>query len=152
LIDSSGKPIQGLRDGNRLPTAPRFQGSLSVGYEQPVLNGLTGFSNLTWQYVGNRFTQVADQEPGAGNAVLFQNVGNTTIASLSFPLELPSYNIVNLRLGLRNGADWEAAFFIDNLGDERAHLAIDRERGLRARFGYLTNQPRTFGVTLRKSF
>jgi len=36
--------------------------------------------------------------------------------------------------------------------DERAFLALDRERGTRARVGYLTNQPRTAGVTLRFNY
>jgi iron complex outermembrane receptor protein len=152
LLDSSGKPIQGLRDGNRLPTVPRFQGSVSVGYERPTINDLTAFANVTWQYVGKRFTQISDQENDPATANLFTNVGNTTISQLSFPLELPSYDIVNLRLGVRSGADWEVAAFVNNLGDERAHLAIDRERGLRARYGFLTNPPRTYGVTVRKSF
>ena len=53
--------------------------------------------------------------------------------------------------GLRYKA-FEAALFIQNLTDERALLSIDRERGLRARYGYQTNQPRTIGVTLRQTF
>jgi len=36
--------------------------------------------------------------------------------------------------------------FVNNVTDERALLALDRERGTRARVGYLTNQPRTFGA------
>jgi iron complex outermembrane receptor protein len=36
--------------------------------------------------------------------------------------------------------------------DERALLSFDRERGTRARIGYLTNQPRTFGVSTRFGF
>ena len=35
---------------------------------------------------------------------------------------------------------------------ERALLAFDRERGTRARMGFITNQPRTFGVTGRFNF
>ncbi len=38
---------------------------------------------------------------------------------------------------------WDLALFCNNLTDERAFLALDRERGTRARIGYLTNQPRT---------
>ena len=45
-------------------------------------------------------------------------------------------------------ASWEAAFYINDITDERAYLALDRERGLRARVGHITNQPRTFGVTM----
>jgi iron complex outermembrane receptor protein len=47
---------------------------------------------------------------------------------------------------------WEAAVVINNLWDERAMLALDRERGRSARVSYITNMPRTFGVTLRRSF
>ena len=44
------------------------------------------------------------------------------------------------------------AFFVNNIWDETAELALDRERGGRARFGYLTNQPRTFGFTTTIDF
>ena len=44
------------------------------------------------------------------------------------------------------------ALFLNNLTDERAFLALDRERGLRARVGYLTNPPRTFGISTRVNF
>jgi iron complex outermembrane receptor protein len=151
LLDSAGRPIQGLRDGNRLPTVPKFQGSFSVGYERDMSNGGSVFSNLTLQHVGKRYTQVSDQENNPRNVALFPNVGGGTATSLIFPLELPSYEIVNLRVGVR-GEGWEAAAFVNNLGDERAKLAIDRERGLRARYGFLTNAPRTYGATFRKSF
>ena len=41
---------------------------------------------------------------------------------------------------------------MNNITDERALLALDQERGTRARVGYLTNQPRTFGLTARLNF
>ena len=44
------------------------------------------------------------------------------------------------------------AFFVNNVTDERALLALDQERGTRARVGYLTNQPRTFGIATRIDF
>jgi hypothetical protein len=31
-------------------------------------------------------------------------------------------------------------------------LSLDQERGTRARISYLTNQPRTFGVSMRVAF
>jgi len=49
-------------------------------------------------------------------------------------------------------ANWDVALFVNNLTNERALLALDRERGLLARVGYLTNQPRTFGTTLRFNY
>jgi len=59
--------------------------------------------------------------------------------------------IGNLRVGVRADA-WEAALFINNIWDERAFLSLDRERGTSARVGYLTNQPRTYGLSLRMDF
>ena len=47
---------------------------------------------------------------------------------------------------------WDTALFINNLTDETAYLALDQERGTRARVGYLTNQPRTIGITTRVTF
>jgi iron complex outermembrane receptor protein len=64
---------------------------------------------------------------------------------------MPAYDILNLRLGLLKGK-WDVSLYANNLADERAFLALDRERGLRARVGYLTNQPRTFGLTARLRF
>ena len=64
---------------------------------------------------------------------------------------MPAYDIVNLRLGVRHD-NWDLAFYCNNLTDERAFLALDQERGTRARIGYLTNQPRTFGLTTRVDF
>ncbi len=92
-----------------------------------------------------------DDQGDPATATLFRNVGATSVSVLSFPLSLPSYDIVNLRVGVR-GEGWEGALFVNNLGDERARLAIDRERGLRARYGFLTNPPRTYGATVRKEF
>ena len=149
--DATGAVLQALRDGNRLPTVPKLQAAASLGYVRPMENGLTAFSNLSLQYVGDRYTQISDQEGNPRTVTLF-GIGAPTVSSLIFQLKLPSYTNANFRIGLRNGQDWEAALFVNNLTDERAKLAIDRERGLKARYGYLVNQPRTYGLTLRKSF
>ena len=87
---------------------------------------------------------------GAG-APGFFNFGAPTISQFTFDPELPSYELGNLRLGVRSGS-WEAAAFVNNLWDERAFLSLDRERGTRARVGYLTNMPRTYGLALRLNF
>ena len=62
-----------------------------------------------------------------------------------------AYDIVNARVGVLRGK-WDISLFGNNLTDERALLALDQERGTRARVGYLTNQPRTFGITARLNF
>ena len=154
--NSAGQPIAGIRDGNRLPTSPEFQGSASVTYNWQFTAALDAFANFTYQHVGSSFTQLADQEPGVGcvgcpGAPSFFNFGNPTITSFTFEPELPAYDIGNMRFGVKKDA-WEAALFVNNVWDERALLSLDRERGFRARVGYLTNQPRTYGVSLRLNF
>jgi len=74
--------------------------------------------------------------------------GPLTQNTFTFDPLLPAYSLFNLRVGLSRSS-WEGAIFLNNITDERAFLALDRERGLRARVGYLTNQPRTLGVSLR---
>jgi iron complex outermembrane recepter protein len=151
--NAAGVPIAGIRDGNRLPTSPEFQASASVTYNWQFSAALDAFANFTFQHVGSSFTQLADQEPGAGTVspAAFFNFGDPTINSFSFEPELPSYDIGNVRLGVKKDA-WEAALYVNNVWDERAFLSLDRERGFRARVGYLTNMPRTYGVSLRMNF
>jgi iron complex outermembrane receptor protein len=154
-------PLAGIRDGNRLPTAPELQAAASATYYWPWgQSGLNGYANFTVQYVGSSYTQLADQETSSFGTVDSDPAspypklipfGAPTISSFSFPTELPSYNIGNLRVGVR-GDQWEGALFVNNLWDERALLSLDRERCTRARVGYLTNRPRTYGVTFRRSF
>jgi iron complex outermembrane recepter protein len=157
--DATGAPFAGIRKGNRLPTSPEFQASASATYSWPFSATLDGFANLTFQYVGSSYTQLADQEPPFGTVDSIPNngvpdffaFGAPTIDGFNFNPQLPSYEIGNLRFGVRSGA-WEAAAYVNNLWDERARLSLDRERGSRARVGYLTNMPRTYGVSLRMNF
>ena len=79
------------------------------------------------------------------------SASSLTASTFTFDPELPAYDIVNLRIGFLNET-WDAAFFVNNVTDERALLALDQERGTLARVGYLTNQPRTFGVSTRIKF
>lgn len=155
-LDAGGAPIAGIRDGNRLPTSPEFQAAATATYTWPFSNAMDGFVNFTFQHVGSSYTQLADQEPPTGcvgcpGAPGFFAFGSPTISQFTFDPELPSYELGNLRFGVKAAA-WEAAVFVNNLWDERAFLSLDRERGTRARVGYLTNMPRTYGVSLRMDF
>ena len=158
-LDATGNPIAGIRDGNRLPTSPELQAAASATYSWPWTTTLDGYVNFTVQHVGSSYTQLADQEANFGliavtppaGAARMRLFGDPSITEFRFDPELPSYEIGNLRLGVK-ADQWEAAAYVNNLWDERAFLSIDRERGRAARVGYLTNQPRTYGVTLRYSF
>jgi iron complex outermembrane receptor protein len=148
--------VSGIEDGNRLPSVPRVQAAAAVTYGWQLRPGSQAFVTGTFQHVGSRFTQIDDHAPGVGLVDMtgFEAEDGATIGgpltqtTFRFDPELPSYSLVNLRAGVIR-QDWEVALYANNVTDERAFLALDRERGTRARVGYLTNQPRTLGVTLR---
>jgi iron complex outermembrane receptor protein len=148
--------VSGIEEGRRLPTVPKAQWSAAATYQQPITQGVQGYLTGTYSHVGSRFTQVGDEDPGFGVLNLNSFGANTiggplTQSTFTFDPELPAYDIVNLRLGARF-SNFDVALFANNLFDERAFLALDRERGLRARVGYLTNQPRTIGISTRVDF
>ena len=145
----------GIRDGNRLPSVPKFKMNVAATYQQPIGPGYQGYSTASYEHVGSRYTQLADQElSGIQSLNTFHGPdgngigGPFTQASYTFDPLLPSYDILNLRLGIRHGY-WDIALYCNNLTNETAFLANDRERDFRARFGYLTNQPRTIGINAR---
>jgi iron complex outermembrane receptor protein len=151
--------VSGIQKGNRLPTVPRFQGVAAANLQGQVLTNWLGYSTATYQYIGSRFTQIGDQAEGFGsvNLLSFAQSGGQTIggpltqSTFTFNPRLPAYQIVNLRTGILNET-WDIAFFVNNLTNERALLALDQERGTRARVGFLVNQPRTFGLSARVKF
>ena len=148
--------VSGIQEGNRLPTVPEVQIAASATYQWNVTSDAIGYVTGIFQYTGSRFTQIGDQSVGFGTVNLNSFAPNTiggplTASTFTFDPELPSYTVVNLRLGALRGR-WDVSLYGNNLTDERALLALDQERGTRARVGYLTNQPRTFGLTARVNF
>jgi iron complex outermembrane receptor protein len=145
--------LPGFEEGNRLPSVPKFQASAAATYRWPFRPGTSAFLSGSYNYVGSRFTQIDDHAPGFGTVNL-NSFGDNTIggpltqSTFVFDPELPAYSLVNLRVGVSRSTNWDVALFVNNLTDERALLALDRERGTRARVGFLTNQPRTIGVTM----
>src|SRR6185503_15402844 len=74
--------------------------------------------------------------------------GTTDIGSL----KLPPYTLVNASLGVKWDSGLEVVGYVNNIFDVNPKLSLDRERGLRARFGYNIGQPRTIGLTVRQTF
>jgi len=146
--------VAGIQEGNRLPTVPEFQMAAAATYRRPMA-GFVGYLTGVYQHVGARYTQVADQAAGFGTVDISAFGGDIggpfTQNIFTFNPELPAYNLVNLRVGILKN-NWDAALFINNVTDETAFLALDQERGTRARVGYLTNQPRTIGISTRLIF
>ena len=150
--DGSGAVLGGIREGNRLPSVPKLQLTASMTYYFNLV-GRDSYVTASVQHVGSRFTQPSDQENNPRTFVAglpFQ--GAPATAATTLDLELPKYNLVNLSAGIDFERGFSAILYVNNVTDEKALLSFDRERGGRARLGFATNQPRTIGVTLRKSF
>jgi len=156
LEDGSTVVVGGIQSGNRLATVPETQAAAAANYVWPVGDEWEAYVSGIVQYVGNRYTQIGDQAEGFGTVNLLSFEPNTiggplTQSIFTFNPLLPSYTIVNARIGWRSDR-WDFAAYINNLTDELAYLALDQERGTRARVGYLVNQPRTIGFTARVNF
>ena len=152
VMDATGSVLGGLESGNRLASVPEVQLATTATYLFPLDRG-DGFVSATVHYIGDRITQPGDQRPGEGNfasGLAFGGASGADVTSLD--LILASYTILNFRAGVTIDNGWEAAIYMNNATDENANLSFDRERGGRARLGFRTNQPRTIGVTVRRSF
>jgi len=153
-VDAGGNEtvIAGMQKGNQLPTTPEFQMSANAIYFWQVHNDWEGYASGTYQYVGSRYTQIGDQADGFGTVDLTVfPLGSPDQSSFSFNPELGSYSLANLRVGVKN-YNWDYSIYMNNIFDEEAQLGLDQERGSLARVGYLTNQPRTLGFTVRYSY
>ena len=152
----------GIRDGNRLPTVPKFQMAATATYGQRLNDRSEWYVSASYQHVGNRFTQPGDQEPGAGvftnaggNPSLFFDPATGAFGSRDTNIgspRLPAYDLVNLSAGLKFDSGLEFVVYANNIFDKNPLLSFDRERGGRARLGYNVGQPRTIGLTVRKAF
>lgn len=155
LTRPNGTVIEGIRNGNRLPSVPKFQMAANATYSFPIdpSSDTNAFVTASFQHVGSRFTQPGDQENNPRTFVHGFTFGGAPIGSATtLDLKLPDYQLVNIGAGIEFPDELEISVYVNNLFDENALLAFDRERGGRARLGFATNQPRTFGVTVRKGF
>jgi len=155
LTRPNGSVIEGIRNGNRLPSVPKFQMAANATYSFPIdpSSDTNAFVTASFQHVGSRFTQPGDQENNPRTFVHGFTFGGAPVGSATtLDLKLPDYQLVNLGAGIEFPDELEISVYVNNLLDENALLAFDRERGGRARLGFATNQPRTFGVTVRKGF
>ncbi len=99
-----------ILDGDRQPAVPEFQFAANATYSWPMTASIDGYVSGSYQHVGDRYTQIADQRSGFGTFDIRINpppngYGDPTITSFTFDPLLPSYDIGNLRFGIR-GDDW----------------------------------------------
>ncbi len=155
VINAEGNVLGGVQDGNRLPSVPKIQLAAAATYFFPfamVGDGAEAYVSGSIQHVGNRITQPSDQVAGAGifsSGLPFAGATGAEITTLD--LLLASYETLNLSTGVTKD-NWEVVLYVNNATDKNANLSFDRERGGRARLGFRTNTPRTFGVTYRMRY
>jgi iron complex outermembrane receptor protein len=152
----------GIRNGNRLPTVPKYQFAATATYGTRFSSNSEWYVNGSVQRIGSRFTQPGDQEPGAGSftaaggnpAIFFDPVTGAfgTADNIIGSLKLPPYTLVNASLGLKWDSGLEIVGYVKNIFDVNPKLSFDRERGGRARLGYNIGTPRTIGLTVRQTF
>jgi len=152
--DGTVSIVSGIRSGARLPSVPIFKFAAAATFQWEVRAGYLAYVTAVNQFVGYRYTQFGDEDLGTLNIPAFG--ANTpgapyTASVFTYNPKMPAYDIVNARIGVKQDK-WDFSVYGNNLTDERAFLALDRERGTLARIGYLTNQPRRFGASLRVNF
>ncbi|MEO7410087.1 MAG: TonB-dependent receptor [Sphingomicrobium sp.] len=153
VFTGDGTQIPGLRKGNRLPTVPNFQMSANAAYSVPLNQRADLLFTAGFQHVGSRYTQPDDQE---NNPRLFPHPyvinGSDGTETTLVNLKLPSYNLVNLSAGVAFDRGLSLTAYVNNVFDENPLLSFDRERGGKARLGFIVGQPRTIGLTVRHTF
>jgi len=153
-VSSGGNVLGGIREGNRLASTPNFNFGGTATYSFPfdvAGDGAEAYFSATFQHRSSIFTQPSDQEADGNfvSGLAFGGASGTDVTSVD--LELDGYNTLNLSFGVQMES-WEVVAYVSNVTDENANLSFDRERGGRARLGFRTNQPRTFGLTMRTNF
>jgi iron complex outermembrane receptor protein len=153
-LKQNGQVLEGIEDGNRLPSVPKFQIAASAFYHFPLGGGEDeAYFGATVQHVGTRFTQPGDQENNPRTFVHGLPFGGAPAgASTTLDLKLPDYQLVNISAGIEMASGLDIVASVNNVLDENALLAFDRERGGRARLGFHISQPRTYSLTVRKRF
>jgi outer membrane receptor protein involved in Fe transport len=132
--------ITGFPSALAIPDTPKSTASAILHYERDLSENLSVFSLLEWDYVGSR------TNAPYGETITLWNYDSLLV-------RLPSYNLGNLRLGLK-GKRWTAAVFIDNLTDKEVLLdpqpQIDVQTAAVTR--YTVNRPRAIGIDLGYEF
>ncbi|MGC6330314.1 TonB-dependent receptor [Rhizorhabdus sp. FW153] len=132
IVNATG--LRGL-DGDRLPFSARVAANITANQSFPLGDRLEGTLGFTVVYLGDR----------AGTFVT--NAANATRPRIT----LPGYTTVDVRGGLTFDEVWGANVYVRNLFDKRGVAAADNRNGVNVPTA-LFIQPRTFGLTLTRSF
>ncbi|MGA2398120.1 MAG: TonB-dependent receptor [Steroidobacteraceae bacterium] len=114
----------------------------------PIMNVVKDTADVSLNYA----TTVGDYRVTGRAAYAF--VGTSYDVAYYFGYKLPSYSLVNARVGLGRGG-WDAALFVDNLTNKAALVSANNtsfQFNIPQVVRYSTNQPRTAGIQLNYKF
>jgi outer membrane receptor protein involved in Fe transport len=114
----------GITPGSRVLSVPRYTGVASLNYTRALTGDLNGLLHLGSALVGPSDDQAAVRQ------------------------ELPSYNLVDARMGVASGP-WTAALYGTNLTNKQAFMTINNTVFAWQTYAITrvsTNQPRTIGL------
>ena len=115
----------------------------------PVMNVVKDTASVALNYA----TTVMTDWRVTGRAA-YSFVGSSYDVAYYFGYKLPSYSLVNARVGLGRG-NWDAALFVDNLTNKVALISANNtsfQFNSPQVVRYSTNQPRTAGIQLNYKF
>jgi len=118
--------------GDRLPGSSRFSGNVSANQAFVLTSSVTGFAEATLSYVGDR----------KGVFAAAQSSGQRQ--------DYPAYAKLDLPSGLTYGS-WAMNVFVNNVTDKRGLLAGGLGVGIDQN-GFIIIQPRTVGLSLKRTF
>ena len=126
-----------ITPANLVPDVPEFSGNVSVTYQHALGDKYMLNARLESTYVDKRYDLTFP--PGFGTGEL---------------TPLSSYDLTNVRVGIRSEAGWGAALLINNVANKQAALENMTQLTLtNASFNrVVTSQPRTAGVDLTYAF
>ena len=120
-----------------VPDVPEFSGNVNLTYEHALSGKYMLNARVESTYVDKRYDLTFP--PGFGTGEL---------------TPLSSYDLTNVRVGVRSEAGWGIALFVNNVANKQASLENMTELTLtNASFNrVITSQPRTAGVDLTYAF
>jgi iron complex outermembrane recepter protein len=136
----SDSPITGYLQGTAIPDSPKITSSVTLHNVQPLTGALQLTSSLSYNYIGER------TNAPYGETITLNNMNQLLV-------HLPSYGLMNLRVGIKSD-DWTASLFANNLLNKETLLDTQPQINLQsaAFTRYIVNQPRTLGLDLSYKF
>jgi iron complex outermembrane receptor protein len=133
-----GGPHWVLQPIHKLPEVAPVNGTVALSYSKPLSPSYTFTARLENAYTGPRYS-ISFPDPYEATGIY---------------IHLPSYDLVNLRAGVKARDKWSASLFVNNLTNKHAKLEslFQENEPQPSSTRYVTNQPLTAGVDLTYQF